>query len=36
LLVFMVWSQLSWHFKQCYIPYQSWIFGFPGGDPFGF
>jgi len=24
------------HFKQCYIPYQSWIFGFPGGDPFGF
>ena len=36
LLVFTVWSQLSWHFKQCYIPYQSWIFGFPGGDPFGF
>jgi hypothetical protein len=36
LLVFTVWSQLSGHFKQCYIPYQSWIFGFPGGDPFGF
>ncbi len=36
LLVFTVWTQLSWHFKQCYIPYQSWIFGFPGADPFGF
>lgn len=36
LLVFAVWSQLSWHFQQCYIPYQSWIFGFPGGDPVGF
>lgn len=36
LLVFMVWSQLSRHFQQCYIPYQSWIFGFPGGDPVGF
>ena len=36
LLVFTVWSQLSWHFKQCYIPYQSWIFGFPGGGPFQF
>jgi hypothetical protein len=36
LLVFMVWSQLSWHFEQCYIPYQSWIFGFPGGGPFQF
>ena len=35
-LVFAVWSQLSWHFKQCYIPYQSWIFGFPGGGPFQF
>ena len=36
LLVFTVWSQLSWHFQQCYIPYQSWLFGFPGGNPFGF
>jgi len=36
LLVFTVWSQLSWHFNQCYIPYQTWLFGFPGGDPFGF
>ena len=35
-LVFAVWTQLSWHFKQCYIPYQSWIFGFPGGGPFQF
>ena len=36
LLVFIVWSQLSWHFNICYIPYQTWLFGFPGGDPFGF
>ncbi|MCD1636362.1 EpsG family protein [Martelella mediterranea] len=36
LLVFTVWSQLSWHFKQCYIPYQTWLFGFPSDDPFGF
>lgn len=36
LLVFTVWSQLSWHFNQCYIPYQTWLFGFPGGDPFDF
>jgi hypothetical protein len=36
LLVFAVWSQLSYHFQQCYIPYQTWIFGFPGGDPVGF
>jgi hypothetical protein len=35
-LVFAVWTQLSWHFKYCYIPYQSWIFGFPGGGPFQF
>lgn len=36
LLVFAVWSQLSGLFQQCYIPYQTWIFGFPGGDPVGF
>jgi len=36
LIVFAVWSQLSGHFQQCYIPYQTWIFGFPGGDPVGF
>lgn len=36
LLVFTVWSQLSGHFNQCYIPYQTWLLGFPGGDPFGY
>lgn len=36
LLVFAVWSQLSGHFQKCYNPYQTWIFGFPGGDPVGF
>jgi len=35
LLVFTVWSQLSWHFDQCYNPYQTWLFGFPGRDPYG-
>ena len=32
LLVFGVWSQLSGHFHQCYIPYDSWLFGLPSGD----
>lgn len=36
LFIFTVWSQLSYHFEHCYIPYQTWIFGFPGGDPVGF
>ena len=36
LLVFAVWSQLSGHFNQCYIPYQTWLFGFPSSDPLGF
>ena len=36
LLVFAVWSQFSWHFQQCYVPYQSWLFGFPVGNRFGF
>lgn len=36
LFVFTVWSQLSWHFQACYIPYQSWLLGFPGGNPSGF
>ena len=29
LLVFTVWTILSWHFHQCYLPYRSWIFGIP-------
>lgn len=36
LIVFSVWSQLSRHFEQCYIPYQSWFFGFPSGETFVF
>lgn len=34
LLVFIVWTLTSGHFKQCYLPYQSWIGGFPDGIPF--
>lgn len=30
LLFFIVWTQLSWHFQKCYIPYDTWIFGLPG------
>lgn len=33
-LVFTVWMLNSAHFQKCYLPYQSWIFGFPGGLPF--
>lgn len=29
LLVFFTWTQASWHFQQCFIPYDSWIFGLP-------
>jgi len=32
LLVFGVWTQFSGHFQKCYIPYNSWFFGLPGGD----
>lgn len=27
LVFFFVWTIRSGHFQQCYIPYQSWIFG---------
>lgn len=26
-LVFVVWTQLSWHFNKCYIPYENVLFG---------
>lgn len=32
LLVFTVWTQLSLHFQQCYIPYNSWLFGLPSDN----
>lgn len=32
LLVFVVWTQNSWHFAQCYNPYATWLFGLPGGS----
>lgn len=31
LLVFFTWTEISWHFHQCYIPYDSWVFGLPDG-----
>lgn len=29
LLVFFVWTQISFHFQLCYIPYNSWLLGLP-------
>jgi hypothetical protein len=29
LTVFMVWTSLSGLFQQCYLPYQTWLFGYP-------
>jgi hypothetical protein len=29
LTVFVVWTSLSGHFQQCYLPYQTWLFGYP-------
>lgn len=31
LLIFFVWMQISSHFQECYIPYNSWLFGLPSG-----
>lgn len=31
LLVFGVWTFMSSLFQQCYVPYQTWLFGFPEG-----
>ncbi|WP_163849188.1 EpsG family protein [Pseudooceanicola aestuarii] len=28
-LMFTVWTSVSYHFQQCYLPYNSWLFGFP-------
>lgn len=30
LLVLFTWTQVSRHFEACYLPYNSWLFGFPG------
>lgn len=34
MLIFTVWTLYSKHFHLCYLPYQSWIGGFPDGIPF--
>jgi hypothetical protein len=31
LVVFSYWSLNSFHFQQCYVPYQTWLFGYPEG-----
>lgn len=35
-LVFLVWTSLSWHFEKCYVPYRTWIFGFPSSALFSY
>ena len=35
LLFFFAWAQYSELFQQCFIPYKSWLFGFPGGNSSG-
>ena len=33
LLIFLfVWTQTSWIFEECYVPYKSWLFGIPEGS----
>lgn len=34
IIIFITWTQTSWHFQECYIPYKSWIFGFPDSEFF--
>ena len=29
IIIFIVWTQTSWMFELCYVPYNSWIFGLP-------
>ena len=29
LLMFTVWTYLSHHFQRCYVPYKTWLFGYP-------
>jgi len=29
LAVLVIWALLSFHFQQCYLPYRTWMFGFP-------
>ena len=29
LLMFAVWTYFSYHFQLCYVPYKTWLFGYP-------
>lgn len=31
-VMFVGWTQTSWLFDRCYMPYQTWVFGAPAGD----
>lgn len=32
LVIFVSWMSLGTHFDQCYLPYQTWLFGYPEGN----
>ena len=32
----LVWTMYSWHFSLCYVPYKTWLFGFPVQAKFAF
>lgn len=31
MLLFTTWVTVSWHFEQCYVPYETWLLGFRSG-----
>lgn len=35
-LFFLAWTAMSRHFNQCYVPYDSWVFGLPAAPMGGF
>lgn len=34
--MFFIWTQISYHFQKCYVPYNSWILGLPKESMFGY
>lgn len=31
MVLFTTWATASWHFGQCYVPYETWLLGLPSG-----
>ena len=34
MIILIVWTNSSRHFNVCYVPYQTWLFGYPTGMPY--